>query len=504
MTAPLKKLNLALLVAACLAILVAGWHLRIQNSDARIFHSDEAVQAYQLWELMETGRYEYDPVDKHGPVLYYLSYALNGILGWEGATLSHTEVRLLPIFASIGLLLFLLANYRGVPGAAVIAALLFAISPFPVIYGAYYVQEMLFALIGFLLLHTASAYWSAPQRRTAILGGLWVGLFFATKETAVIHIAAMGVALFAIKGKPLDLAAWRSRLDPKRLSLALAALAVVWVFFFTAAFTDFGGIADSLKTFAIYAERSQGGGHEKPASYYLSLFWPQVAEGVRWGEAPFLVLAGIGFFLLVRNRDPQCQGVRLGVLYGFLCLALYTIIPYKTPWLMLTTYVSFCLAAGYTLARLFSSWPQFWARGILLAVTAFVIHDQYQSTRLANRYAADARNPYLYQHTSPQFKKLVERIEDIEALDESTTLAIAVGGDDNAWPLPWYLRNNDTVGYWTNPADVPPLDIVVGPVGSLPQSLQQTHIAEYHGLRENVLLECWIEKSLWDAFLETR
>jgi len=453
---------------------------------------------------METGRYEYDPVDKHGPVLYYLSFVLNKILGIDSADLNQASVRLLPIISSMGLLALFLIRERKLKIASISAAALFALSPFPVIYGAYYVQEILFTLIGFLLLYSLSKYWDSPNPKGAAMCGVWMGLFFATKETAVIHLAAIGIALLLLKAKAFDGYAWSARLRPKHLVTGLAGMGVVWVFFFTAAFTDFGGLIDSIQTFAIYAERSQGEGHEKPFFYYLSLFMPQVAEGVRWGEAPFLVLATIGVCLLFASRTTRHTGIRLGAAYGFICFVLYSIIPYKTPWLMLTSYASFCLAAGFALETLSERWPQAISRVALLGVGVFLLYDQHQSTRLANRYAADARNPYLYQHTSPQFRKLVERIEDIEALDGSNTLSIAVGGQDNAWPLPWYLRNNDTVGYWQDPSAVPALDMVIGPVGALPQSLQETHVPEYHGLRENVLLECWIEKDLWDAFLESR
>ena len=99
---------------------------------------------------------------------------------------------------------------------------------------------------------------------------------------------------------------------------------------------------------------------------------------------------------------------------------------------------------------------------------------------------------------------MIQRIEDLEALTPSTNLSIAVGGDDSAWPLPWYLRENATVGYWTDPSKAPALDLVIGPVGSLPSSLAKTHIVEYHGLRTNVILECWILNELWDVFMKTR
>jgi len=457
-----------------------------------------------MWELMETGHYKYDPEDKHGPILYYFSSALNKALGIDASDLTQTQVRLLPILASIGLMILVLVGDRKSRGTSLVAAALFALSPFPVIYSAYYVQEILFTLIGFLLLYSANEYWKLPSSMNAARCGLWIGLFFATKETAIIHVAAVGLAVVAIQGNAFEIKAWSERIRLKQILVALGTTAFIWGFFYSAAFSDFSGIVDSFKTFAIYAERSQGAGHEKPFYYYFSIFWPHRAEGIRWGEAPFLILAAIGFFLLVRNSREPTQHVRLSVLYGFACFALYSIIPYKTPWLMLTSYVSFCMAAGFTLVTLFNRWPQAWARITVVAVTFFVLFDQYQATRLVERYAADSRNPYIYQHTSPQFKKLIERIDGLEALDPSSELSIAVGGSDNAWPLPWYLRSSDTIGYWQNPSEVPALDIVVGPIGTLPQSLNETHIAEYHGLRENVVLECWIEKRLWDAFMETR
>ncbi len=462
------------------------------------------MQAYQLWELMETGHYKYDPEDKHGPILYYFSSVLNKAVGIDASELTHTQVRLLPILASIGLMILVLVGDRTIRGTSLIAAALFALSPFPVIYSAYYVQEILFTLIGFLLLYSANDYWKLPNPMNAARLGIWVGLFFATKETAIIHVVAIGLAVVVIQDNAFEIKAWSDRLHLKQILFTLGSTAFIWVFFYSAAFSDFSGIVDSFKTFAIYAERSQGAGHEKPFYYYLSIFWPHMGEGIRWGEVPFLTLTAIGFFLLVRNSREPVRHVRLSVLYGFACFVLYSIIPYKTPWLMLTSYVSFCLAAGFTLVTLFNRWTQAWARIAVVAVTLFVLRDQYQSTRLVERYAADSRNPYLYQHTSPQFKKLIERIGDLEALNPSSELAIAVGGSDNAWPLPWYLRNNGTIGYWQDPTDAPALDIVIAPIGTLPQTLNETHIAEYHGLRENVVLECWIEKQLWDTFMETR
>lgn len=453
---------------------------------------------------METGRYEYDPVDKHGPLLYYFSLILNKAIGVDASELSPSNIRLASILASVGLLYLILFGRRKADATALLAAALFAFSPLPVVYGAYYVQEALFALFGFLALYTFSEYWRSPTALRAGRFGFWAAALFVTKETAIIHLFAIFVATLAIQKNPFALAVWKERAKLQPVGVALGVFLLIWVFFFTAVFSDFSQLGDSFKAFVNYADRSQGQGHEKPLGYYCSLFWPRTTEGIRWSEAPFLVLALLGFGLLVFNRNERSRHYRLSVFYGVACFFVYSLIPYKTPWLMLSSYVSFAYAAAFALQAPLARGNSWWLRLPACSVIALLCWQQYQSTRLANYYAADARNPYIYQHTSPQFSKLVQRIADLEALEPSTALSVAVGGEDNAWPLPWYLRENARVGYWPDPSQAPALDIVIGPIGAFPPSLAETHIVEYHGLRVNVILECWIRNELWDAFMKTR
>ncbi len=487
-----------------LLVIAGGIALRIQNSEARILHSDEAVQAYQLWELMETGRYQYDPEDKHGPLLYRLNAIVNLFVGIDASEFNRSNLRLVPILSSVALLALFLFGSRKPHLASLLAAGFFALSPFPVIYGAYFIQEALFVLLGFILLYATLTYWSSPNGYKAMRCGLWAAAFFATKEPAIIHIVAILAATLAIQEKPFDYYALAERFRLQLIAIAIGAFAFGWVLFYSAAFTDFSQLIDSVAAFVNYAERSQGAGHEKSVFYYLSLFWPHTAEGIRWGEAPMVILGLVGFALLVINRANAPKSIQATVHYGAVCFILYSIIPYKTPWLMLTSYASLSVAVGYTFSTIVASRANQWIRYAGIGVALYLLGEQYQTTQLVKRYAADSRNPYIYQHTSSQFQKLVDRIEDIDALDPETQLSIAVGGEDNAWPLPWYLRENDTVGYWPDPAQMPALDIVIGPTGTLSPSLGDTHIPEYHGLRENVLLECWIRKELWDAFMETR
>ena len=500
------KLKTCLLIAAGFTAIALGLFLRIQNANTRILHSDEAVQAYQLWELMKDGHYKYDPVDKHGPLLYYLSTMLNKALGIDASELNQANVRLLPIVCSILLTCLILFSQRTIDWTAILAGTLFAISPLPVVYGAYYTQESLFALLGILSLYSFNKYLKSPTSFNCARFALSMGALFATKETALIHILPIFVATVAIQEKPFAFKDWLGKRAWKPIVTGLAVFAFVWVFSFSAAFSNFDQLGDSFKAFVHYTDRAQGQGHEKPFYYYLSLFWPKIVEGTHWGEPLFLVLAAMGIALLACSKAQSNRHIKLSVLYGFACFILYSIIPYKTPWLILSSYISFCYSAAFALQWLGRRASTRWTRSLVLSAIVLTCWRQYHSTQLANRYASDSRNPYIYQHTSPQFKRLVQRIEELERLDPNTPLTIAVGGKEHAWPLPWYLKDNDTVGYWKDPSEMPALDLVIAPIGSgsLPKKLKTSHTVEYHGLRKNIILELWIHNDQWEAFMEKR
>ncbi|MCK4853544.1 MAG: hypothetical protein KAT31_04770, partial [Bacteroidales bacterium] len=75
MSSPLKYLLVfaAICILACLS--------RFSGLDKRPMHNDEAVNAYKLGILIETGEYQYDKNEYHGPLLYYTSRILTGLLG---------------------------------------------------------------------------------------------------------------------------------------------------------------------------------------------------------------------------------------------------------------------------------------------------------------------------------------------------------------------------------------------------------------------------------------
>ena len=60
------------ILAAALIVLLAG-QLRLRDLGHRPMHTDEAVHAVKLGELLQTRTYVYNPVDYHGPTLYFLT-----------------------------------------------------------------------------------------------------------------------------------------------------------------------------------------------------------------------------------------------------------------------------------------------------------------------------------------------------------------------------------------------------------------------------------------------
>ncbi len=490
MTARASLLKLYIPIA--LLILATALALRFESSGNRPLHADEAVQAYQTWQLSKGEGYHYDPADKHGPTLYYLSSWLGQLRGLDPDELAPRDLRLLSIGASSLLIVTILSIRKRIGSiACLVTATLVAISPLCVIYGAYFIQESLLAIILWLLAIAIWSYFEKPKQTTALAIGLLVGLAIATKETAVLHFLSLIPALWLARPKtPREPIA-----KPSRIIAALAGALSVWLLFYSSFFSNPQGLVDSIAAYGKAISRSTGQGHEKPGWYYLSMLWPLRREGVLWGETVFILCSIAGLFLMARPK-AICQRFTLYLsLQGIFSLLLYSSIPYKTPWLLLIPYTLLCPAVGYLVARAWEGSKIPWSRYACLAILLALFADQGRKTFLAtNRYAADSRNPYIYQHTSQPFEKLAQRLTTLLPRNPS----IAVYSPDHAWPLPWVLRNHPKVGYWQNLESFSPShDIILidSRLGSEDDpSLESEYSLELHGLRPNTLLQLYISE----------
>lgn len=504
--------------------LIAGGTLAARSLclDHRPFHGDEANQAYKTGKLLESGRYVYDPTDHHGPTLYYL--ALIPPLATGTTHFDETEAwmyRIVPVLFSAGTLLLLIPLRSGLGGgAALCGALLVAVSPAFTFYARYFIQETLLVFFTLGAVVCAWRYAREPRLRWALGIGTSLSLMHATKETAVLAYAALAVALIAVVVWQWG---WQDTWDMLRYNFqwkhVLAGLAVaiaISVTLFSAFFTHWRGPLDSVLTYGHYFERAGGAGiHDKPWYYYLDLLsFTKRGPGPWWSELHVLILGAIGFVLALTGKGigrGHVWFLRFWAIYTVVVGAMYSAIPYKTPWSMLTAYFGIVLLAGVAVAAAMRAAPGFWRRiPIVLAFAVVLAHQAYQSYQAETIYAADVRNPYVYAHTSTAFSRLVTRLEDLAAVAPAgrDLKIMVIQPDKDYWPLPWYLRRFNRVGYWhATPEEVEGDVIIADPklVPALEQEVDGAYFGpETHGLRPGVLRAVYIRQPLWEKFLEAR
>ena len=181
---------------AFIVIALLGLAVRLPQLGARPMHTDEAVNAYIVGQLLAGEPFTYDPQDRHGPALAALALPLARMQGANSfSDLTESELRLTSVAAgTITILLFGAATemFGFIP--CLLSALLFAVAPLPVYYDRYFIHESLFcaAMFGLIL-----SSWRAFNGRSigyAAVAGACAALMLACKETAILHFFALAVA----------------------------------------------------------------------------------------------------------------------------------------------------------------------------------------------------------------------------------------------------------------------------------------------------------------------
>ena len=421
-----------------LVAVTALW-LRTHDLAVRPMHADEANQAVKVGALLERGHYEFDPADHHGPTLYYAALPIAWLRGERNlAALSETTVRLVPALSgtlSVLLLYFFAAAFGR--WAAINAAAFLAIAPASVYYSRYFIQESLLLAFFLATIVCTQCWWRSGNWRWALGAGVGAGLMQATKASAPLFIFAALIALWVVRMNTLQTT------RPKRdLAVFLGAFFLSAALFYSSFGTHFGGLSDALSTYAPAAGRvTEGSGHEKPWFYFLSLFGWQRSGGLLWQQFLFSGLVLGGALVALRHSHPFLRGALIYTIVVGIALA---VTPYKTPWHVIHLIPGLAVLAAGALAAI-------QLRSVAIVLASFVIFSQWRQTNLAVFLRpADARNPYAYVHSSPDVRKVRGLAES--ALANSPQGAIRVISEEY-WPLPWYFRGLDRVGYWSLPPD---------------------------------------------------
>jgi uncharacterized protein (TIGR03663 family) len=526
-------------MSALLALaLAAGLVLRLAWLDTRPMHHDEANQAVKFGALLERGEYRYDAQDHHGPTLYYLTLPAAKLRGQT--TLASLDERTLrgvtAVFGAATILLLPLLS-PGIGRTAVAAsAWLLALSPAMVFYSRMFIQESLFACFTLAFVIAIGRVATRGGLAWSTLAGVAAGLAVATKETSVIVLPA---ALVACAG------AWpslrRNPLAPRRWAttvlLGIATAVAVAALFYSSFLAAPRAVLDPFRAAGTYLDRGiEPANHVHPWHYYLGLLTYFSSGGLRWSEGVVLALAIVGAVTAwgvprpfgrlrvapseVEGRAPSQGGLdgsrperafwaRYLTCNAIAGAAIFSAIPYKTPWNLLPFYVGTIVLAGIGWSKLLQATASRVASGALVAALIVAsAHLGWQAWRASVTYASDPRNPYVYAQTVPDAVRLAARIRALAAVHpDGTGMQVSViASPYEQWPLPWYLREMPHVGYWTAPGDALALQapVVVASMdhaAALDGALGDRYLTEFFGLRPEVLLALYIERGLWDRFL---
>lgn len=219
--------------------------------------------------------------------------------------------------------------------------------------------------------------------------------------------------------------------------IAVMVFLALYLLFYSSFLTNYKGINDSLQTFAVWTKTGRTA-HVHPATMYI--VWLMRQEG------PLLFLGAIGAAIAVLK--PKNSFALFCGLWAFGLIAAYSLIPYKTPWLVLNFIIPLALIAGYAI-----QWIYEMDRGQLRLVSViFVVAigiATYQSIDLnfVNYDNDNTKYVYVYAHTTRGALDLVNQVEQIAKEHQGGQTGITIVSPDY-WPLPWYFRNFTRVGYF--------------------------------------------------------
>jgi uncharacterized protein (TIGR03663 family) len=460
-----------------------AFFVRLPKLDERPVHTDEAVNAYIVGEILGGQTYHYDPRDRHGPVLYLLAEPFAKICGARSfSDLTETELRLVPVIAGSATVLLFGAGVEMFGFiACLIAALLFVVAPLPVYYSRYFIHETLFVALTLGLIISGWRALKTNSLPAAALTGLLAALLVGCKETFVIHFFALGLASAIV---------WfiqpRNKLPPLKLgAVVLAVFIVSGLILFTWFGRNWSGLADLFRAAPNVTARAAGEGHQKSFGYYFGLIGPSFI---------LYPLALVGVYVAIRDAiaGTRKSGMLLAI-YALTVFLVYSAIPYKTPWLALNLWLPLALLCGIGvtwITTFVKTETNRWVAAVAVSVLLVILSRQTKA--LAFDHPADQKNPLAYAHTVEDLLRLPPRLDQLAKEQNLSSPVIAVVATD-AWPLPWYLRKFERVGFWQPGQDPGNADFYI----TSPEAAEQLgdklkdRRPQFFGIRPEVLILLW-------------
>ncbi|MFS4460817.1 flippase activity-associated protein Agl23 [Bdellovibrio sp. HCB2-146] len=394
-------------------------------------HFDEGINGWFVMQMTKTGFYKYDPTNYHGPLYFYLLLILELFLGRSVATL-----RALPSLFGVASVLFVGWDFFATRKVRVPLVLFLLLSPAFLFFGRSGIHEMpfvFFQLVGAVGL----LRWIEKKDTTAfnlVIVGLWGAMLL--KETFAVTMFAWGVAFLTLGWAEIRAlfakSTWSQVWNRQTRLLSLSLLAA-FVLFFTGFMANPRGIVDFFAAFLPWMKTGHSGnGHEKEF-----LYWVKVLV-----EAEPLVI--LGMLCSVPGVFAKNKSLRAISVFSLVQFFIYSIIPYKTVWCILSLVWGFYFVLAYSLNEVKHKALKIALWTATIALGLFQLKSAYQSV-----YAQPIRmeHPYVYVNSTYEMKNLTELIEQGFARHPEWGKETIQVGMREQWPWPWVFHSHDNLDY---------------------------------------------------------
>lgn len=458
-------------------ILLVAAYIRFLLLDLRPPHHDEGVNGWFADQLTENGFYRYDPTNYHGPLNFYILFVFKTLLG------NNLWVLRLPTVIISLLSIYWIALFAPFLGRTVvlIAALAFSLSPANVYYARFVNIDALLVFFQILILWGIIGLWKEGTKKYLWAIGLGICGMILTKETYIIHVICFILAIVTLnlweKVYPSEEISKVTQVWTKRdLSLVIVTCVGLIIFFYSGTFLNLNGLTDLFKTFeAWFTTGAKQGGHEKSFGYWLTLFLQYEQIGL------------LGFIGCIRYVFPSSRQIRLIAIYGLGVLLVYSIVRYKTPWLIVNLLWPFYFVFGDIIMQIIKT--RFRVLTIITCLAVYVI-SLIISIRLSFIDYINHKEPYVYVHTFNYIKSLTKPLFELTNKDPSNyyTLTGNILRSDE-WPLPWTLRDFTMVYYYSKERIPPTYDadflfVESSRINEVEENLQKKYFTKVFQLRD--------------------
>lgn len=447
--------------------------LRTALLDIKPPHFDEGVNGWFADQMRERGFYHYDPTNYHGPLHMYAVFVSQTLFG------RHLWALRLPAIIASLLGIGMILKFREFfgPTVARLAALAMAVSPAFVFYGRYSIHESWMVLFAAMFLWGVLGLWEKGERR--FLYALFIGGtgMILTKETYLVHLVS-----FALAGGILWL--WQKAVPSSPVfprvkghwtwedfAVGLVASLFAILFFYSGNFLDFPGLKGLYQTFEAWIHTGKdSAGHDKPAYQVIPFFTKKPIELPGWLNYYWVALmcryewpALVGFAACFRYLAKSDARLRYIAIYAGGVLYAYSIIPYKTPWCIISILWPFLLLFGAILSEGIKAFEVKKGAAWLLALIAapVLLASLGKSIYLNFYHYTDEKEPYVYVQTYSEIYTFTDPLLTMARKDPSYYHKPGQIILESYYPLPWMLGDFTGIGYFKDPPSTIDADFVL-------------------------------------------